>query len=174
MAHANCGVRGKPASMLKCLSVASTGGNISSSDIGALVVKSSQAYGLALGTSDYQALVGYVAAVPSTGIDVSSTAPFYVQPFIRGGKYEMSYSTLYSTVHPATTDIGKYVGVCVTSTDRAIISMNTLANSPASTGSTGAPVFRINGYSTAQRKVYVSAPVIFVGSTVSGAVALEL
>jgi hypothetical protein len=163
---AKCQVRGAQVPYLKCYSVASTGGNIKSTDIGKLITKSSNRYGLALGSTDYQNLVGYLAVVQSTGVPVSSTTPFYVEPFITGLQYEMSYSTLYSTAHPSSTDIGKYVGLSTAATIAgAKISMGTLANSPAGASAT---VFRINGFSTARRMVYIEAPVSIVSSTASG------
>lgn len=165
-----CQIRGSNIpKLMKCYPVASTGGCIGTTDIGKLVTKSSEKYGLCVGSSDYQNIVGYTAMVPENS-SAGSTKPFYVAPFQVGSEYEMSYSTLYSTNHPTSTSIGCYIGIGATATIAgAKLSMNSIATAPAVTGTTGCPIFRINGYSTNRRMVYVSAPVkVITASTATG------
>jgi len=153
----NCEVyQGQNPPFLKCYSLGSTGGNINSTDVGKFVTKSSNHYGLAVGSSSYQNIVGYVAAVSGSGV-VSSTNPFYVAPFKDGNTYAVKYSTLYSANHPTSTSIGMYVGLSTAATIAgAVISMASEAKVYSSTGAS-APIFRINGYSTAQRRLFVEA-----------------
>jgi hypothetical protein len=91
-------------------------GFVSSSDIGKLVVASSNNAVLALGTTaDTNVFLGIVASVP-TATTPASTVPFYIEPIIPGQLYEADFSTTYSTVLPATTDLGRYVGMPNTTT----------------------------------------------------------
>jgi hypothetical protein len=140
--------------LIPCLSVSSTGGNIASTDIGKLVVASSNNHGLALGTTaDNQVFLGYIAAVPTT-IAVSSSDPFYVQPVLPYEVLEADYSTAISTstTLPATSDIGKYIGFSNTTTIAgAVLDLDTIGNAK---GTTSGCFLRITGFDNVRRKLY--------------------
>lgn len=92
-------------------------GFVASTDVGKLAFASSQVGGLMVGsTADFSgAILGIVASVP-TATTPGSTVPFYIRPIVTGALYEADFSTSYSATLPATTDIGKYVGVSNTTT----------------------------------------------------------
>lgn len=148
------GIRGfnnKP--LLPVLPGASTvRGFVTSTNIGDIVTRTSNKGVLAVGTTaDLSDLMGFVAAVTSNTTP-GSTVPFYVLPFGSKEEIEVKYSTLYSTAHPATTDIGKYVGFSNTTTVAgAKLDIDTLADGP---GSTSGCWLRVNGYSTNRRMIY--------------------
>ena len=117
------------------LPVSSTGGNIATTDIGKLLVPSSNHGGLALGTTaDNQTYLGIVAAVP-TATTPGSTIPVYAYPIGRGELFEADFSTTYSTVLPASTDVGKFLGHANTTTiaGGSYLSMGTLGNAAGTT-----------------------------------------
>jgi len=127
-------------------------GEVASTDIGKLIVPSSHNGVLALGTTaDTNTFLGIVAAVPVTST-VGSTQPFYIRPIVRGALYKANYSTSFSTSHPATTDIGKYVGLSNTTTvaGGSALDMSVIGNAP---GTTDSLFFRIAGYSTERNEV---------------------
>lgn len=126
-------------------------GFVNSTDIGKAVVASSNNGVLALGTTaDTNIFLGVVAAVP-TATTPASTTPFYIRPFLRGLEYEGDYSTTFSTAHPATTDIGKYIGFSNTTTVAgANFNMGGIANAP---GTTSGLFFRVSGFSTERRVI---------------------
>lgn len=140
--------------LIPCLAVSSMGGNIASTDIGKLVVGSSNNYGLALGsTADNQVFLGYIAAVP-TSIAVSSSELFYVQPVLPYEILEADYSTAISTSTslPATSDIGKYIGFSNTTTIAgAVLDLDTLGNAK---GTTSGCFFRVTGVDNERRKLF--------------------
>lgn len=128
--------------LVACLPVSSTvTGMVNSTDIGKLAVASSNHVGLALGTTaDNQTYAGIIAAVPSAST-AASTTPFYIRPICKGVLYEADFSTTYSTVLPASTDVGKFLGLSNTTTpDGAVLSMATLGNA---VGTTSGNFFRI-------------------------------
>lgn len=127
-------------------------GFVGTTDIGKLVVQSSNNGVLALGsTADNQTFLGIVAAVP-VATTPGSTVPFYVRPIVRGALYEAEYSTTYSTALPATTDIGKFAGLSNTTTiaGGSYLSMAGLGNSA---GSTSGLFFKIAGVNNNKRVV---------------------
>ena len=141
---------GEKANLIPVLPGASTvTGNIQSTDIGKLVVASSAQGVLAIGTTaDSNIYLGVIAAVPLPSTP-GSTQPFYVRPLLRGVRYEGKYSTTFSTAHPATSDIGKYVGLSGTTTIAgAKLDMATIGNAP---GTTDGNFFRISAFSTERR-----------------------
>lgn len=141
---------GENADLIPVLPGASTvTGFVSSSDVGKLVVASSNNAVLAVGTTaDANVYLGIVAAVP-VATTPASTQPFYIRPILRGRNYEGEFSTSFSTAIPATTDIGKYVGLSNTTTPAgAKLDMGTIANAP---GSTSGCFFKITGFSTERR-----------------------
>lgn len=138
--------------LLAVLPVSSTvTGFINSTDLGKLVVPSSNHGGLALGTTaDNQTYLGYVAAVP-VATTPGSSQPFYVQPVLPGELLEADYSTVYSTSLPASTDAGKYIGLSNTTTvTGATLSMATIGNAK---GTTSGNFFRVNGVDNNRRKI---------------------
>lgn len=97
-----------------------------------------------------------------------STQPIYIERFSFDKEYTISFSTLNSTVLPATSDIGSLVGFATThftgATAIAInpsnmkLCMSNIAStvSPGLTGSTnGSKMFRVTGYDTNRRKLHV-------------------
>lgn len=110
-------------------------GFVSSSDIGKLVVPSSNHGVLALGTTaDTNTFIGVVAAVP-VATTPGSTVPFYVRPIRRGQLWEADFSTTYSTALPASTDVGKFMGVPNTTTvaGGSYLTMGSIGNAVATT-----------------------------------------
>lgn len=124
-------------------------GFVASSDVGKLAFASSQLGGLMVGsTADFsQAILGIVASVP-TATTPGSTVPFYIRPIVRGALYEADFSTTYSTALPATTDIGKYLGVSNTTTvaGGSYLSMAGIGNAA---GTTSGRFFRVKRASSA-------------------------
>lgn len=138
--------------LMPVLPVSSTvTGFISSSDIGKTVFKTSNQYGLALGTTaDNQLYAGIVAAVP-VATTPASTTPFYIAPLNSEEEVEETYSTTYSTALPATTDLGKYVGYGNTTTVAgAVLSMGTIGNAA---GTTSGCFLRISGFDNNRRVI---------------------
>jgi len=127
-------------------------GFVTSTNIGDIVTRTSNKGVLAVGTTaDVSDLLGFVAAVPNNTTP-GSTVPFYVLPFSNRDEVEVKYSTLYSTGHPATTDIGKYIGFGNTSTPAgALLDVSSLADSP---GTTSGCWLRVNGFSTNRRMIF--------------------
>lgn len=127
-------------------------GFITSTNVGDIVRRSSNKGELAVGTTaDHTDLLGIIQAVPNNTTPGSST-PFYILPFCEDREFEIKYSTGYSTSHPASSDVGKYIGFGNTTTPAgALLSVGTLANSP---GSTSGCWLRLSGYSTNNRKVF--------------------
>lgn len=124
-------------------------GFVSSSDIGKTVFKTSNQYGLCVGTTaDNQPIAGIVAAVP-TATTPASTTPFYIAPVNENEEVEESYSTTASTALPATTDIGKYIGYSNTTTVAgAVLSMGTIGNAA---GTTSGCFLRITGFNNTRK-----------------------
>ncbi|MEY3376506.1 MAG: hypothetical protein RL463_816 [Bacteroidota bacterium] len=118
-------------------------GFVSSTDVGRLAFASSQLGGLMLGsTADFSgAILGIIASVP-TATTPGSTVPFYIRPIVTGALYEADFSTTYSAQLPATTDIGKFIGVSNTTTvaGGSYLSMAGIGNAA---GSVSARFFRI-------------------------------
>lgn len=118
-------------------------GFINSTDVGKLAFASSQVGGLMVGsTADFTGgILGIIASVP-TATTPGSTVPFYIRPIVTGALYEADFSTSYSTSLPATTDIGKYLGVSNTTTvaGGSYLSMAGIGNTA---GSTSGRFFRI-------------------------------
>lgn len=127
---------------------------IKSTDIGRLLFKSSNTVVLGTGGSSFSTsfMAGYVAKVDTTGgSSGGSTIPIYYRKFDPTEEVEMDYSTLYSTVHPGTTDIGKYVGLSTAATVAgAVISMGNMGNEP---GTSDARFLKMSGFSTSRRKI---------------------
>jgi hypothetical protein len=129
-------------------------GFISSSDIGKLVVASSDNAVLAIGTTaDFaQGILGIVALVP-TATTPASTTPFYYAPIVPGEKLVATYSTSFSTALPATTDLGKYVGFSNTTTVAGAESLSfaTVGNVK---GSTSGRFFKIAGHDNTRKVLF--------------------
>jgi hypothetical protein len=132
-------------------------GFIASTDIGKLAFASSQVGGLMVGsTADFtESILGIIAAVPAATTP-GSTVPFYIRPIVPGALYEADFSTSYSTSLPATTDIGKCLGVSNTTTvaGGSYLSMAGIGNTA---GSTSGRFFRISRADTAdvERRVVI-------------------
>ncbi len=118
-------------------------GFVASTDVGKLAFASSQVGGLMVGsTADFTgAILGIVASVPAATTP-GSTVPFYIRPIVTGALYEADFSTSYSTALPATTDIGKFLGVSNTTTvtGGSYLSMAGIGNTA---GTTSGRFFRI-------------------------------
>lgn len=130
-------------------------GFVSSSDIGKLVIASSDNAVLAVGTTaDFAntvGILGIVAAVP-TATTPASTTPFYYAPIVAGEEIEAVFSTSDSTSLPATTDLGKYVGFSNTTTIAgARVSMATIGNVR---GSTSGRFLKISGFDLTRRAIF--------------------
>jgi hypothetical protein len=126
--------------------------DIYSSDIGRLVMASSNGITLMTGGSSFSTslIAGIVSQVP-TATTSGSTIPFYVQKLDPNQLVEGTYSTLYSTVHPGTSDLGKYVGLSTAATVAgAVFSMGNMGNAP---GTSDARWLKLTDFSTNRRKL---------------------
>lgn len=133
---------------------------INTSDIGAILQQSTNKAVLAVGgtTAATAKVLGFVHGFRegTTACTGGSTDWFYMKKFMIGKEYEIEYSTLYSTVHPQSTDIGKFVGFSTASSDiGGRLDMDTLVTSVATSSGAGQAMFEIRGFSTARRKAYV-------------------
>jgi hypothetical protein len=132
---------------------------IYTSDINAIVKKSSNKYILMIGgtTAATEKVAGYIYKMPqgATHCSGGSTIAFWVRKFSPDKEYEIEYSTLYSTVHPATSDYGNFIGVSTAATDvGGRLDMDTVVNDAATSSGAGRAWFQISGFSTARRKIY--------------------
>lgn len=126
--------------------------DIYSSDIGRLVRQTSNGIVLMKGGSSYSTslIAGILSQVP-TATTSGSTIPFYIQKLDPNQLVEGTYSTLYSTVHPGTTDIGKYVGLSTAATVAGgVFSMGNMGNAP---GTSDARWMKLVDFSTNRRKL---------------------
>lgn len=138
-----------------------------SSDIGKLVVRSTDSqFLLAIGTTATRTtgfnstagkLVGYLAGLEASPSGVGTTGyKVYINKFSPEKEYEVDYSTLYSTVLPGATDIGKVIGLGNTTTIAGcVVSMGTLATAAIGAASTTPKLFQLTGFDNNRRKVYV-------------------
>lgn len=132
---------------------------IRSTDKGRLIFKSSNVGILGYGGSSFSTslMLGYLVSVTTAGGPNNSTVHLLnVRKFSPLEEIEMDYSTLFSTVHPASSDQGKYIGLSsgVASTDPgqgAVLSMGNVGNEP---GTSDARFLQINGFSTNRRKIF--------------------
>jgi hypothetical protein len=139
---------------IKVLPVSSTVyGFVSSSDVGRLVVQSSNNYGLMIGsTGDVHIndagvrIAGLVSSVPAATTP-GSTVPFYIRPIMNNALYQAD-----TTAAAATTDIGKYIGVSRTTTLAGArnLTVTGIGNAP---GTTNGLFFRITDVDSTRRKV---------------------
>lgn len=128
---------------------------IYSTDNGRILFQSSNKGVLGTGGSSFSTslMLGYICKVDTTaGSSGGSTIPIYCRKFDPTEEVEMDYSTLYSTVHPATTDVGNYIGLSSAATVAgAVLAMNNIGNAP---GTSDARWLKITGFSTNRRKIY--------------------
>jgi hypothetical protein len=126
---------------------------INSSDVGRLVAKSSNNVILKSGGSSFSTdlIAGIIAAVPEASSG-GSTVPIYISKLNPEYEIEGTYTTAYGGGHPATTDIGKYVGLSsAASFAGAVLDMQFVSNAP---GTSNGCFLRISGFSTNRRKIY--------------------
>lgn len=129
---------------------------VTSTDIGRFVFKSSNHAVLGTGGSSFSTsiILGYIAAVP-TNTSGGSSVPAYIRKLNPTEELECRYSTVVGStahLHPATTDIGKYVGFSsVATVAGCVLDMNNLGNTP---GTSDARWLQITGFSTNRRMVY--------------------
>lgn len=91
-----------------------------------------------------------------------STQKIYIERFDFAKEYAINFSTANSTVMPATSDIGSYVGFSSTNLSTAItaipnhmnLSMSNIGSTLAP-GSTASRMFQVTGYDTDRRKLHV-------------------
>ena len=144
----------KITSLVPGLVYASAAQAIMSTDVGRLLFKTGNTVDLGTGGSSFSTsfFAGYVAKVDTTGGSTAgSTIPIYYRKFDPTEKIEMDYSTLYSATHPATTDIGKYIGLSTAATVAgAVLSMGNLGTEP---GTSDARFLQISAFSTSRRKI---------------------
>lgn len=131
---------------------------INSSDIGKLLFRSSNKVVMATGGSSFSTsliagIIAGVAMTNSTGSSgASDTAVVQYRKLNPSYEIEGTYSTLYSTLHPGTTDIGNYIGLSTAATIAgAVLSMANIGNT---VGTTDGRFMKITGFSTNRRKVY--------------------
>jgi len=132
---------------------------IYTSDIGAIVKKSSNKHILMIGgtTAATEQVAGFIDHLRpgTTYTSGGSTNWFVLRKLSPDCELEILYSTLYSTVHPLTSDIGNFVGVSTAASDiGGRLSMATIVNDAASSSGAGRAWLQISGFSTARRKIY--------------------
>jgi len=133
-------------------------GIINTTDVGKLCMASSNNVLLALGSTQDIAravgIIGIVATVPISGSTLGGSSDLlYVSPIMYGEEIEADFSTSFSAVLPATTDVGKYIGFSTNVTVAGAVSldMSRLSNVP---GTTSGAFFKITGFDVNRRKVY--------------------
>ena len=137
--------------LIPILPTASTvSGMISSTDIGKLIVSSSEKGALAIGTTADSfkiigILEGFQGGVSAT--TAGSSVPMFVAPIGRGEEINAVFSTSFSTALPASSDVGKYVGFSNTTTvaGAKYLDMATIGNVA---GSTSGRFFKITSASS--------------------------
>jgi len=136
-----------------------------SSDVGKFVQKTTSANNaviLVRGTTANRApggaatttmqILGFIHSVPQN-TTVGSTKPVYIRRMNPMTELEISYSTLYSSNLPATTDIGAFIGLSNTTTIAgACLSMGGIGTSQA--GTTSGRFIRISGFDNNRRKIF--------------------
>ena len=141
------------ADLIKVLPVSTTNGGINSTDIGRLVIQSSNCYGLMPGsTGDIHyndaavRIAGLVADVPNA-VTAASTVFYYIRPIVPFALYEAD-----TTAAASSSDIGKYIGVSRTTTLAGArnLTMTGIGNAP---GTTNGLFFRITDIDSTRRKV---------------------
>lgn len=154
-----------------------------SSDIGSVMVRHTtnagkgNTFSMGCPTTDYNGKIyGFLKGFDSDSSNLNgvqyigpgSTQKIYLEKFDYNKEYAINYSTLNSTVLPATSDIGSLVGFATTqfSGSSAIsitpaymnLCMSNIASTvnPGLTGSTnGAKLFKVTGYDSNRRKLFV-------------------
>jgi hypothetical protein len=115
---------------------ATTGGNIGTSDIGKVAIITGEKANLYVSPSSDETgeFLAIITEVPSSGIDVSSTVPFYARPIPQGSILFANYTTGTggSATLPATSDLGKYISFSTAAgLYSAFLSMGTLSTAPS-------------------------------------------
>lgn len=133
-------------------------GMLTSSDIGSLLMASSNNVLLPVGTTaDIAKAAGIIGILRSfeggaTGSTSGSTTLCFFEPILVGDEVETTFSTSFSTALPGATDIGKYLGFSNTTTvaGAAALDMDTLSNVR---GTTSGSFFKISSVDVTRRKV---------------------
>lgn len=141
-------------------------GGAYSSDIGRIVTRSTDAskYVFAVGataarTTGYAIatapLVGFLHSLESDPTTEGSTNKIYISRFDPLKEYMITYSTLYSTVLPASSDVGNYIGLGNTTTVAGcVLSMANIGSTGPGSGTTSPKAFIITGFDNNRRKIY--------------------
>lgn len=129
-----------------------------SSDIGRIVFRTSNTYMLNCTASSGLSttpIAGFIAQVPTatTQGTTSPAVPIYIYRLDPSLELEATYTTGNSGGHPATSDIGNYIGFYITTTTITGLQLD-MTHAAQSPGSTNGLWFQITGYSTNRRKVY--------------------
>ena len=129
-----------------------------SSDVGRIIFRSSNTYSLNCTDSDGLSttpIAGFIAAVPvaTTRGTTSPASPIYMYKINPDLELEATYTTANSGGHPATSDIGNYIGFYITTTTITGLQLD-MTYAAQNPGTSNALWFQITGYSTNRRKVY--------------------
>lgn len=142
-------------------------GGAYSSDIGRIITRSSDSnkYIFAIGstanrTTSVQStaplLFGYLHSIEANPTTEGSTNRIYVRRFDANSEYSITFSTLYSTLLPATSDLGSYIGLGNTTTVAGcVLSMGNIGSSSPAAGTTSPRPFMVTGFDNNRRKIYV-------------------
>lgn len=125
---------------------------IKTTDLGRFTFMSSNTHVLGTGGSSFSTslISGYIAMV-TTDSSGGSTKPFYIRKLAPTVELEVTYSTVTSTAHPATTDIGKYIGFSSLATVAGcVLAVSNMGNAA---GTTDGRWLKITGFSTDRRKI---------------------
>jgi len=129
-----------------------------SSDVGRIVFRSSNKCILHCSDSDglsTSLMAGIIGAVPTATTEgtTSPAAPIYVYRLDPDKELEATYTTANSGGHPATSDIGSYIGFYITTTTITGLQLD-MTYAAQNPGTSNALWYQITGYSTNRRKVY--------------------
>ncbi len=152
----NFNFRGKKSQLIPIM-LGSTD-KVYSSDVGRIIFRSSNTYLLNCTASSGLSttpIAGFIGAVPkpTTAGTTSPASPIYMYKIDPAYELEATYTTANSGGHPATSDIGNYIGFYITTTTITGLQLD-MTYAAQNPGSTNGLWFQITGYSTNRRKVY--------------------
>jgi len=132
---------------------------LNTSDIHCILKQSSNKHLIMIGgtTAAATLITGYVVGFRegTTHCSGGSSNWFYMRKFTPDNEYEIEYSTVMSTVHPGTSDIGNFIGCSSLATQYGgRLDMDSINNDPHSSTASARVWFQITGFSTARRKIY--------------------
>jgi phosphoglucomutase len=131
-----------------------------SSDIGRIVFRATTVNQVSLCCTDSDGLsttpiAGFIAAVPTATTRGTTTpaVPIYIYKLDPQLELEAKYTTANGGGHPASSDLGKYIGFYISTTTVTGLQLD-MTYCSQNPGTSNALWFQISGYSTNRRVVY--------------------